>query len=77
VGETESQLPPPVTTAESVRFAPPPTVTDDGVGFALPTCHENASVVGVAVTVGAGVTVRLTGTDTTVPPFGATVMVAL
>jgi hypothetical protein len=78
-GDTESQVLPLVTCAEKLRLAPPPeTFTVAGVGFALPAWYENDSVVvDITVTVGAAVTVRLTGRDTTVPPFGVMVMVAL
>ena len=79
VGDTESQSLPLVTAAEKPRLAPPPEIfTVPGVGFALPAWYENDSVVAdVTVTVAAACTVRLTGTVTTVPPFGVMVMVAL
>jgi hypothetical protein len=77
-GETESQLLPLVTCAEKPKADPPPdTFTVPGVGFVPPAWYENDSVVGVALTAGAGVTVRLTGAVTTVPPVGVMVMVPL
>ena len=78
VGDTESQLLPVVACAVKPRLCPPPeTFTVCVEGFAPPTWYVNVSVVGVAVTVGAACTVRLTVTDTTVPPVGVIVMVAV
>jgi hypothetical protein len=78
VGETESQSLPLVTIAVKARACPPPeTLIVAGVGLALPAWYAKESVVVVTVTVGAAVTVRLTGTVTTVPPVGVIVMLAL
>jgi len=75
-GDTESQSLPLVTAAVKPTLAPPPeTVTVCEDGLAPPTLYWNDSVVEeVTLTAGAACTVKLTGTEITVPPVGEMVM---